>query len=133
MIAELGSALLAARCGIFDDTLEMTAAYVGGWLKQLKKDKRFFLSAAGAAQKAVGEAVNKPVNALAAGPLVKHSIADLSAIGVKRVSLGSSLFAAAMDGLVTASKALLDEGDLAPIAAVRSYGKFHKFRKAGLI
>lgn len=60
MIAELGSALLAARCGIFDDTLEMTAAYVGGWLKQLKKDKRFFLSAAGAAQKAVDYIISQP-------------------------------------------------------------------------
>lgn len=60
MIAELGSAMLAARCGIFDDTLEMTAAYIGGWLKQLKKDKRFFLQSAGAAQKAVDYVLHQP-------------------------------------------------------------------------
>lgn len=60
MVAELGAAMLAARCGIFDDTLEMTAAYIGGWLKQLKKDKRFFLQSAGAAQKAVDYVLHQP-------------------------------------------------------------------------
>ena len=53
MIGELGAALLAARCGIFEQNLEMTAAYIGGWLRKLKEDKHFFLRAAGAAQRAV--------------------------------------------------------------------------------
>lgn len=52
MVAELAAALLCAHAGIASETEEMSAAYIAGWLEQAKQDKRFFLRAASAAQKA---------------------------------------------------------------------------------
>ncbi|QDU98602.1 ArdC family protein [Lignipirellula cremea] len=52
LIAEMGAAFLAAVAGISPPTIEQSAAYIDGWQKQLKGDKRLVVSAAGAAQKA---------------------------------------------------------------------------------
>lgn len=60
LVAELGAAFLCAIAGI-DNTTEDTqrAAYIGGWLKALKNDKRMIVTAASAAQKAVNYVTNK--------------------------------------------------------------------------
>jgi antirestriction protein ArdC len=52
LIAEMASAFLCARAGIRPAVIENQAAYLQGWLKQLKGDKKLVVSAAGAAQKA---------------------------------------------------------------------------------
>ena len=58
--------------------------------------------------KAVVDAVDLPVNVLLApgGP----SVAELADLGVSRVSVGGSFAFAALDGLVSAARELLDEG-----------------------
>jgi len=53
LIAEIGSSFLSAHTGIAPRTIENQASYIAGWLKVLKGDKRFILSASAAAQKAV--------------------------------------------------------------------------------
>ena len=52
LVAELGSAFLAADLGISPDVREDHAAYIASWLKVLKDDKRFVFSAASHAQRA---------------------------------------------------------------------------------
>ena len=54
LIAELGSAYLMNYAGIeTPSTFQNNAAYLAGWLKALKDDKRLLISAAGKAEQAV--------------------------------------------------------------------------------
>ena len=57
--------------------------------------------------KTVVDAVTKPVNVLATADM---SVADLGAVGVRRVSLGGSLFRAAMGGLMRTVREIADQG-----------------------
>lgn len=52
LIAELTSAFLCGVCDIEKDTIENQAAYIKGWLKRLKNDKKLIVVAAAQAQKA---------------------------------------------------------------------------------
>ena len=52
LIAEMGSAFLCGYAGIVDQTIDSSAAYLEGWLKQLKEDKTLIVHAAAQAQKA---------------------------------------------------------------------------------
>ena len=52
LVAELGSAFLSAQAGISNVTLENSAAYIAGWLRVLKTDRRAVVFAAAAARKA---------------------------------------------------------------------------------
>jgi antirestriction protein ArdC len=52
LIAELGSAFLCGHAGIVDRTIDSSAAYLEGWLQQLKEDKTLIVHAAAQAQKA---------------------------------------------------------------------------------
>ena len=52
LVAELGSAYLCGVCGIFDRTVDNSAAYLASWLKALKEDKTLIVHAAANAQKA---------------------------------------------------------------------------------
>jgi antirestriction protein ArdC len=53
LVAELGSAFLAADIGIAPEVRDDHAAYIASWLEVLKGDKRFIFSAASHAQRAV--------------------------------------------------------------------------------
>lgn len=53
LVAELGSAFLCADLGITPEVRDDHAAYIASWLKVLKDDKRFVISAASHAQRAV--------------------------------------------------------------------------------
>ena len=53
LVAELGSAFLAADLGIAPEIREDHSAYIGSWLKVLKNDKRAIFTAAAHAQKAI--------------------------------------------------------------------------------
>jgi antirestriction protein ArdC len=54
LIAEMGAAFLSAQAGInYDELTENSAAYLQGWLKVLKADKKLIFKAAAEAQKAV--------------------------------------------------------------------------------
>jgi antirestriction protein ArdC len=53
LVAELGAAFLCAALGIASEPREDNASYLAGWSKILKNDKKAFMDAASAAQKAV--------------------------------------------------------------------------------
>jgi antirestriction protein ArdC len=52
LVAELGGAFLCGHAGIVDRTIDGTAAYIQGWLKQLQHDRTLIVYAAAQAQKA---------------------------------------------------------------------------------
>lgn len=52
LVAEMGSAFLCAAAGISPPTIEQSAAYIDGWTRSLKGDKRLVIQAAGAGQRA---------------------------------------------------------------------------------
>ncbi len=49
----MGAAYLCGISGIENVTLDNSVAYIQGWLKKLKSDKKFIVSAASLAQRAV--------------------------------------------------------------------------------
>lgn len=53
LCAELGAAFIGAHLGFFVEEREDHASYLQSWLTKLKQDKRYFMTAASAAQKAV--------------------------------------------------------------------------------
>ena len=60
LVAEIGAAFLNSHAGILnDDTLQDSSAYIQGWLKQLKNNKKFIVEAAAKAQKAVDYILNQ--------------------------------------------------------------------------
>ncbi len=63
LVAEMASAFLCAAAGISPPTIDQAAAYIDGWRKKLKDDKRLVIAAAGAGQRAadwiLGERVPK--------------------------------------------------------------------------
>ena len=53
LVAELGAAFLSVTCGLDNSSrLDDASAYIAGWLKALRDDKRLLLHAASAAQRA---------------------------------------------------------------------------------
>lgn len=63
-----------------------------------------------AAVRAVCQAVSKPVNFMVGIPRRSFSAAELEAAGVKRISLATSLYRAAMAGLVEAASEVKNQG-----------------------
>ncbi len=63
-----------------------------------------------AAVQAVCAATSKPVNFMAGLPGKSFSVAELEAVGVRRVSMSTSLFRAAMSGLVEAAREVGERG-----------------------
>jgi 2-methylisocitrate lyase-like PEP mutase family enzyme len=63
-----------------------------------------------AAVRAVCAAVSKPVNFMAGIKGKSFSVAELEAAGVKRISLATSLYRAAMSGLIDAAREVKDNG-----------------------
>ncbi|MFM2355940.1 MAG: hypothetical protein RLZZ528_1676 [Pseudomonadota bacterium] len=66
---------------------------------------------------AVCAATAKPVNALAAGPFTRLGRAEFAAMGVARISLGSSLARAAHRVIHDAAEAMFGAGDFSPLGA----------------
>ena len=52
VVAEMAAAFLCSAAGIGPATIDNQAAYLGGWLRQIRGDKRLVVTAAGAAQRA---------------------------------------------------------------------------------
>jgi len=63
-----------------------------------------------AAVRAVCAAVTRPVNFMAAIPGKSFSVAELEAAGVRRISLATSLYRAAMTGLIAAAREVAEHG-----------------------
>jgi len=63
-----------------------------------------------AAVRAVCSAVTKPVNFMVGIPGKSFSVAELEAAGVRRISLATSLYRAAMTGLIEAAREVKEQG-----------------------
>ena len=53
LVAEMGAAYLCGHCGIDNETVDNSAAYLKGWLVPLRQDPKMLVLAAAQAQKAV--------------------------------------------------------------------------------
>jgi 2-methylisocitrate lyase-like PEP mutase family enzyme len=62
------------------------------------------------AVRAVCSALSKPVNFMVGAPRKSFSVAELEAAGVRRISLATSLYRAAMTGLVEAAREVREQG-----------------------
>ncbi len=60
----MGAAYLCGICGIENVTIDNSAAYIQGWLKKLKSDKKFIVQASGLAQRAVDYILEHQKNTL---------------------------------------------------------------------
>ena len=61
LIAEMGAAFLCGQAEIVERTIDNSAAYLQGWLEQLRSDKTLIVQAAAQAQKAADFILGKPV------------------------------------------------------------------------
>jgi len=61
LVAEMTAAFLCAHCRIATATLENSAAYLQGWIKTLKGDKKLAVTAAGQAKKAADYILGKQI------------------------------------------------------------------------
>jgi 2-methylisocitrate lyase-like PEP mutase family enzyme len=64
------------------------------------------------AVKVVCASISKPFNFMGGVSGKSFPVAELEAAGVRRISLASSLYRAAMNGLVTAAREMKDKGTL---------------------
>jgi 2-methylisocitrate lyase-like PEP mutase family enzyme len=124
--------LLAARAhnllypgGKLEDTIRRLQAY--------EKAGANVLFAPGLADvesvRQVCSAISKPFNFMAGIPGKSFSIGELGAAGVKRVSLATSLYRAAMTGLLDAAREVLGPGTLTFVDRVASTGDLAKIMK----
>lgn len=66
--------------------------------------------------KTIVKSVDIPVNALCAGPFTQYSLADYAAIGVARISLGSSLARAVHKTIVDAAQQMFDGAEFSALS-----------------
>lgn len=59
LVAEFAASMLCGHAGIEQETITNSAAYIQGWLRVLKGDKRLAIIAAGQAQKAADYILNR--------------------------------------------------------------------------
>src|ERR1039458_2032497 len=59
LVAEMGAAFLCGEAGIFERTVNNSAAYLQGWLKALDHDRSLIITAAAQAQKAADYILNR--------------------------------------------------------------------------
>lgn len=75
--------------------------------------------------------VKKPVNALAAGPLQALSVAELAAMGVRRISLGSMIARLTHAAIRDSVTAMLRDGSFAPLSSVASGDEIDALMRKG--
>jgi antirestriction protein ArdC len=63
LVAEMGAAFLCAEAGISNEVIDNQAAYIDGWLSQLRKDRKLLIQAAGKAQLAADYILNRKYEA----------------------------------------------------------------------
>ncbi|MGI8926463.1 MAG: isocitrate lyase/PEP mutase family protein [Tepidiformaceae bacterium] len=83
-----------------------------------------------AAVRAVCAAVSRPVNFMAGINGRSFPVADLAAAGVKRVSLASSLYRAAMTGVLAAAREVQEQGTFAYVETSVTTPDLYKFLEA---
>ena len=60
LLAELSAAYLCGIAGIENRTIDNSAAYIAGWLRKLRDDRKLIVHAAAQAQKACDYVLNRP-------------------------------------------------------------------------
>jgi 2-methylisocitrate lyase-like PEP mutase family enzyme len=78
----------------------------------------------------VKAAGGKPVNFLNAGAF-GYSVADLAALGVRRISVGGTLSRVAMDAFIKAARQIAEEGRFDRFEGVVSNAELNKFFRGG--
>jgi 2-methylisocitrate lyase-like PEP mutase family enzyme len=73
-----------------------------------------------ASVRAVCSSVSKPVNFMVGIPGKSFSVSELTAAGVKRISLATSLYRAAMSGLIAAAREAVEQGTFEFVASAVS-------------
>ena len=84
-----------------------------------------------AAVRAVCSAVSKPVNFMVGIRGRSFSVAELAQAGVRRISLATSLYRAAMTGLTDAAREIRDSGTFDYLNDTMSSGEFAKYVQGG--
>lgn len=120
---------LTARCENFlrgnpdlDDTLRRLQAY-----EKAGADVLFApLLPDLAAVRAVCSTVSRPVNFMVGVPGKSFSVAELEAAGVKRISLATSLYRAAMSGLIAAAQEIRQSGTFGYLGTLADINRFMK-------
>jgi 2-methylisocitrate lyase-like PEP mutase family enzyme len=118
---------LTARCENFlrgnpnlDDTIRRLQAY-----EKAGADVLFAPLLPGLdAVRTVCSSVSKPVNFMIGVPGTSFSVAELEAAGVKRISLATSLYRAAMSGLIAAATEIKDRGTFTFVQTLQDINKF---------
>jgi antirestriction protein ArdC len=97
LVAEMGAAFLCGHCRIVNETIDNSAAYIRGWLRRIKDDKRLMTFAATEAQKAAdfvlkgGSATNAWAIAQPRTVVPAHAQQEDPLIPADRLSVGQHL------------------------------------------
>jgi len=75
----------------------------------------------------VCQSVSKPVNFMIGVPGRSFPVADLTEVGVKRISLATSLYKAAVTGFIAATKEVLEQGTFGYVESSISMRDFNRF------
>jgi 2-methylisocitrate lyase-like PEP mutase family enzyme len=81
--------------------------------------------------RAVCSEVGRPVNVLAGGPALRASVQDLSAWGVRRISLGGGLARTAINALITGATEIRDRGTFEYGREVPAFGPINDLMAEG--
>ena len=84
-----------------------------------------------AAVRAVCSALRKPVNFMVGMPRQPFSVAELAEAGVRRISLSTTLYRAAMTGLLAAAREVKDTGTFNYVETLMSGGQLSKYLRHG--
>ncbi|MCF3642794.1 isocitrate lyase/phosphoenolpyruvate mutase family protein [Rhizobium sp. TRM95111] len=81
--------------------------------------------------KRVVQSVSTPVNALAAGPLRRLTVAQIADIGVRRISLGSMIARVTHAAIAEQMEAIVNDGSFAKLSAAASGDRINEMLAAG--
>ena len=81
--------------------------------------------------KRVVHSVAKPVNALAAGPLRQLAVSEFAGIGVRRISLGSTIARVTHAAIAEQMEAILQDGSFTKLSAAASGDRINDMLVAG--
>jgi 2-methylisocitrate lyase-like PEP mutase family enzyme len=81
--------------------------------------------------KRVVASVGKPVNALAAGPLIQLSVPEFAAIGLRRISLGSMIARVTHAAIAEQMSAIMNDGSFRKLEVAASGSKINRMLSEG--
>lgn len=106
-------------CADLDHTIRRLQAFAEGGADVLYAPALPSLDAV----RAVCSSLDKPVNVLAAGPVLACSVTELGALGVRRISLGPALLRVALTAMLAAAAELAERGTLGFLNSAPHYAE----------